>query len=173
MLTDTPHSVMPNNNLPPCSWFLHSLIQMLHCTIKKKLENEFAFICSFFAHWSECVPSAHLQQIGYVFASRCHPSPVIMMLARVSPILQLEWSGVDKEKIHKFWQDSEWSHTFQSCLPCCSFIWRLAILSRFKWITFFCTCVNDERSHANESVVDLSQDWAKLCECIASVVMIS
>jgi hypothetical protein len=42
-----------------------------------------------------------------------------------------------------------------------------------NYVFLLYTCVNDERSHANESVVDLPQDWAKLCERIAPVIMIS
>jgi len=45
----------------------------------------------------------HLEQIIYVFFSWCHSSPVIVIIFRVSPVLELKRSGVNKEEVHNFW----------------------------------------------------------------------
>jgi hypothetical protein len=46
------------------------------------------------------IKNAHLEQIIYVFSSRRHSSPVIVVVFGVSPVLELKWSGVDEKEIH-------------------------------------------------------------------------
>jgi hypothetical protein len=48
------------------------------------------------------IPNVHLEQIIYVLSSGRHASPVIVVVFRVSPVLELKWSGVDEEEIHNF-----------------------------------------------------------------------
>jgi hypothetical protein len=47
------------------------------------------------------------------------------------------------------------------------------VFGKISSLRLFCTSVYNEGSHANESLVDLLQDWAKLCKHIAPVIMIS
>ena len=76
-----------------------------------------------------------------------------MIFFWVSPILQLKWGGVNKEKIQDHIIVSPLSQILE-------FFTNLASFSGLSKIRIW-TCAHDEWSHANKSALDLPQGWAE------------